>query len=107
MQTDSKPWSFTEFIDATSQHLAPAKAKIVQRHEDGEGCSWWFTFNRAPSTYRISFDRRTTTLALEKGQGSFVPNSLPTWRVLESRSHPDPSFESILEVITEMLARFH
>jgi hypothetical protein len=106
MQTDSKSWTFSEFVDATSQRLQSVKGKIVQRQEDADGTSWWLTFNRASSTYRFSFDRKSGKLLLEKGQGSFVPNSQPTWRVLESQEHVDASFESFTQVIDGMLARF-
>jgi len=106
MQTDSKPWTFAEFIDAASTRLTAVKAKVGQRLEDPEGASWWLVFNRASSSYRFSFDRRSCILLLEKGQGSFVPNSQPTWRKLDSREVGDPSFEGCKQAMDEMLARF-
>ena len=106
MQTDSKSWTFAEFITATLPRLTAVKARLGQRLEDEEGASWWFTFSRASANYRFSFDRRDSTLLLEKGQGSFVPNSQPTWRKLDSREVPEPTFESCAVAISEMLRRF-
>jgi hypothetical protein len=104
--TPPKPLNFNEFVDATAELLKAVRARVEQRHEDDEGASWWLTFNRASCLYRITNDRRVSTLLLEKGQGSFVPNSLPTWRVIDSRPQEDPAFEASLVLIKEMLTRF-
>ena len=53
-----------------------------------------------------AIDRRLGTLVLEKGQGSFVPNSLPTWRTIDTRPQEDPAFEVSLDILKEMLLRF-
>lgn len=101
-----KPLSFNEFVDAAAELLKTVRARVEQRQEDEEGASWWLTFNRASCLYRITNDRRGLTLLLEKGQGSFVPNSLPTWRTIDSRPQEDPAFETSLVLIKEMLTRF-
>jgi hypothetical protein len=102
----AKPLTFNEFVDAAAELLKPVRARVEQRQEDDEGASWWVTFNRASCLYRIRIDRRVSTLLLEKGQGSFVPNSLPTWRTIDSRPQEDPAFETSLLLIKEMLTRF-
>ena len=101
-----KPMNFNEFVDAAAVLLKTVRARVEQRQEDDEGASWWLTFNRASCLYRITNDRRLSTLLLEKGQGSFVPNSLPTWRTIDSRPQDDPAFETSLSLIKEMLNRF-
>jgi hypothetical protein len=101
-----KPLNFNGFVDAAAELLKTVRARVEQRQEDDEGASWWLTFNRASCLYRITNDQRVATLRLEKGQGSFVPNSLPTWRTIDSRPQEDPSFEASLLLIKEMLTRF-
>lgn len=100
------PLEFNEFVDAAAELLKGVRARVEQRKEDEEGASWWLIFNRASCLYRITNDRRLATLVLEKAQGSFVPNSLPTWRVLDARPQEDPAFEASLALIKEMLTRF-
>jgi hypothetical protein len=102
----AKPLTFNEFVDAAAELLKPVRARVEQRQEDDEGASWWVTFNRASCLYRLRIDRRVSTLLLEKGQGSFVPNSLPTWRTIDSRPQEDPTFETSLLLVKEMLTRF-
>jgi hypothetical protein len=101
-----KPMNFNEFVDAAGELLKTVRARVEQRKEDDEGTTWWLTFNRASCLYRLTSDRRLSTLLLEKGQGSFVPNSLPTWRTIDSRPQEDPAFETSLSLIKEMLTRF-
>jgi hypothetical protein len=98
--------NFNEFVDAAAVLLKTVRARVEQRQEDHEGASWWLTFNRASCLYRLTNDRRTSTLVLEKGQGSFVPNALPTWRVIDSKPQEDPAFETSLLLLKEMLTRF-
>jgi hypothetical protein len=100
------PLTFNSFVEAVAELLKGVRARVEQRQEDPEGASWWLSFNRASCLYRLTNDRRASTLVLEKGQGSFVPNTPPTWRVLDSRPQEDPSFESTLPLLKEMLTRF-
>lgn len=102
----AKPLSFNEVVDAAAEQLKTVRARVEQRQEDEEGASWWLTFNRASCLYRVTSDKRLSVLLLEKGQGSFVPNSLPTWRTIDSRPQEDPSFEASLGLLKEMLTRF-
>ncbi len=98
---------FAEFLVAVEARLQAVKARLMQRHDaDANGMLWWFSFSRAACIYRISFQRQTGVLSLEKGQGSFVPNSQPTWKLLESRNLIDPTFEAALESIGGLLGRF-
>ena len=101
-----RPLTFHEFVDATAELLKPVRARMEQRQEEEEGASWWLTFNRASCLYRIRMDRRVSTLVLEKGQGSFVPNSLPTWRTIDSHPQEDPAFKTSLLLVQQMLTRF-
>ncbi len=101
-----KPLNFNGFVDAAAELLKTVRARVEQRQEDEEGASWWLTFNRASCLYRLTSDPRLSTLLLEKGQGSFVPNSLPTWRTIDSRPQEDPAFETSLQLLKEMLTRF-
>jgi hypothetical protein len=98
---------FAEFLVAVGDRLQAVKARLGQRNDaDSNGLVWWFSFSRAACSYRISFNRQTGLLNLEKGQGSFVPNSQPTWKLLESRNQPDPSFEAAIEAVSALLTRF-
>jgi hypothetical protein len=98
---------FAEFLVAAEERLQAVKARLLQRQDtDASGLVWWFSFSRAACSYRISFNRPTGVLSLEKGQGSFVPNSQPTWKLLETRTQTDQSFEACLESVVALLARF-
>jgi len=98
---------FSDFLVAIAEQLQAVKARMVHRQEsDSNGTVWWFSFTRAACTYRITYQRQTGVLSLEKGQGSFVPNSQPTWKLLESRNQPDPSFEASLDLVPGLLTRF-
>ncbi len=99
--------TFPEFIDAAAERLKPIQGRLVQRHEsDPAGASWWLTMTKAGCVYRIRFDRRAAVITLEREQGSFVPNATSTWRLLDSREPADLSFETALEVVSELLQRF-
>jgi hypothetical protein len=101
-----EPMNFDEFIVAATELLKNVRARVEHRQEDEEGASWWLTFNRASCLYRLTHDRRLSTLLLEKGQGSFVPNAPPTWRPIDSKPQEDPAFETSLSLFKEMLTRF-
>ena len=99
--------TFAEFIDSAAERLKPVQGRIAQRQEfSSDGAAWWFTFTRAGVPYRFLYDRRASTLTLERSQGSFVPNSPGTWRALETREPPDTTLETALEIFTEVLGRF-
>jgi hypothetical protein len=99
--------TFTEFVNTAAQKLKPLQAQLVERHEsESKGAVWWVAFRKAGSLYRVRFDGRAASLTLEREQGSFVPNSPSTWRLLETRQPDDLSFEKALEVLDEMLERF-
>src|SRR6266478_9180142 len=100
--------SFSEFVESAGKSLADVQGRLGDRHETHEeGGPWWICFNRAPCLYRISFDPRASALILERGQGSFVPSSDSTWRLLESRPVADASFDTALAVLGDILKRFH
>ena len=101
-----RPENFHAFVDSIRELLASVRARLEQHGEDSEGASWWLQFHRAPCVYRITSDRRTELMQLERSLGSFVPNSQPGWRMLDSRPQPEPDFDIAFKLVKEMLGRF-
>lgn len=96
----------TEFIDEVSRRLLSIQGRVLEHRHEGAGKPWWISFTRALFTYRINFEPRSRTVALQKGQGSFVPGSGMHWVVLTSHELPDDSLQSALEVLPFLFDRF-